>query len=210
MSELQEKMKFQSVEKKSLSAFYRLTTLPLETEKLDRLRSAILKWQQVANEEFEGYLKQCEAQPASPMADYGFDPVGDEAFMFGQTGRVMWASFAVAISSTVEHLFGSICKSLQLTLPAKPNWGNKKDAIEKRLNLNFNSLAEFTNVTLARLLANCFKHNAGVVNAELSQHDGRSVDAEIEYEKEPWQTILADTKSFMTAVVDRLDAEVVK
>jgi hypothetical protein len=182
-----------------------MTILPLETEKLDRLRAAILKWQVISAEEFEHFRQRSEGQPAPPMADYGYDPVGDEAFMLGQTERVMWASFAVAIASAVERLFGSICDSLELPLPAKPNWGHKKGAIEKKLGIDLASVDGFSGATLARLLGNDFKHNSGTVSPEHSSYSGRQIGVEIEYEKEQWQAILGNAKSFMCALADRLD-----
>jgi len=206
MSDLNEQRKSLPIGPGGHADFYRMTILPLETEKLDRLRAAILKWQVISAEEFEHFRQRSEGQPASPMADYGYDPVGDEAFMLGQTERVMWASFAVAIASAVERLFGSICGTLELKLPAKPNWGQKKGAIENKLGIDFASLDGFSGATLARLLGNDFKHNSCTVGSEFSSYSGRQIGLEIEYEKEQWEAILCDAISFMCALVNRLDS----
>jgi hypothetical protein len=174
--------------------------VPDEINKLTRLRGAILKWDELTTKEFDAYRERIERQP-NPLWDaHGYDPVQDEAFMLMETARAMWASLAVSVSSTVERLFGRICNSLAIVLPPKANWGTKRNKLEAKLSIDFKTLLGYSEVTEARILANCFKHAGGTANDELVEDgDGPSGD-DIEYESKDWVKIIGGTRSFMTAL----------
>ena len=153
--------------------------IPDHIDVLTRLHQGIQKWEALAADELRAFAKECEAAPEPSWENYGYDPVTEEAFMLHRTERAMFATLAVAIASTTEDLVGLFCDSLRIKPDRRPNWGNRKQALERTLKLRFDDLPGFALNKRARLLGNCFKHRSGKTDTEFVKGLGGEGGVEI-------------------------------
>ena len=167
---------------------------------LRRLKSANEQWGNIAKAEHSKFEQEYE--PTEQAEQYGYDPITEEAIFLESTERVLWASLATAISSTVEASLGELCDSLKLKLPERANWGTKRNALEGEVPITFGSLDGFESVNRARVMSNCFKHNDGRANEEFSKLSSQPKGEEIDYELEDWDKLIADTQTFLESLSD--------
>jgi len=184
------------------AAWYELR-VPDEISRLRALRQAILKWTDLAQREFAARWEGQEGV-ADWRADWGYDPQADDAFTLQQTERVLFASLAVTISSTVESFVADICTSLRLKLRDRADYGCKATALEEKLGVKFLSLPGHKAQRKARLLSNCFKHFGGKTDGEYVKAFDGPKDQEIEYEGEDWAGLLSGVETFLLAVAAKI------
>ena len=181
--------------------------LPDEIEKLTRLHRAIIKWQDVAEQEFKEFEQEVAKNRKQCWDHYGYDPVGDEAFLRLDTERVMLANLAVSIASTAENIIISICKYRQLLYVnqrGQTDFGVACSELGKALNVPLSQLPGFNGNQRARILGNCFKHSDRSTNERYVEKYGGDLGVEIEYQLENWPSFIDDTKTFLSEIISRL------
>jgi hypothetical protein len=170
---------------------------------LRSLVDAIPSWSAAAKDRLDSYFDAAKK-------DYGqvpeevMDDMGDDLSLIESTVGDLSASMAVQIASTGERFLGSICHTRALALPVRPNWGHKRTAVENHLHLSFDTLPGVGAITRARILANCFKHSAGMTNQEFVDLYGGALGAPIAYENENFHGMIDGTSEFLNSLAEKL------
>lgn len=184
--------------------------LPDEIGKLRRLHEAIGKWRIGTDAEFDDFKRQCDQNRNPVWDEYGYDPVQDEAFMLLETERVMLANLGVSIASTAENLIVGICKSRNVNALNNfgiTDFGIACQSLGNSLKIVLSKLPGYDGNQRARMLGNCFKHSEGKTNQKFVEKYGGDLGMTIEYEKEDWLGMIADTQTMLTEIISRLKPE---
>jgi hypothetical protein len=180
---------------------------PDEIANLTRLHGAILKWVEVTDKEFHDFRQQAEKRRTPQWDDYGYDPIGDEAFMLLGTERVMLANLGVSIAACAENFIIRVCKARGVTCvnkKGKTDFSIACTSLGASLKIEISQLPGYIGNQRARMLGNCFKHTEGKRNDFFVEKFGGVVGEEIEYEKERWPSMIADTKTLLSEIIDKL------
>ena len=174
-----------------------------ECAKLRSILNAIEKWEDVAAADWND-SEPDTSEMNDLQAEWAENYFNDQAFMMHQTKLAMLSSLSVTIAASIENFLGALCDDLDLTddLGDRPNWGSKRPAIEKRLEISFGDLGRYRDVNRVRLLANCFKHNESKLTDDFVKSFGGTVNDEINYEKENWGGFIEATQAFLMAIVE--------
>jgi hypothetical protein len=190
------------------AAFMCQLLIPDKAKILKRLLVTIEKWNQVADAEFEAFIKETESDRQESGDDYGYDPIEEEGFTFLHTKRAIYGSLAVTITSTAEWFLIYTCETLGLEyLNKKTGLSDLKviaKSLKKHLGKKLSTFPGFAAREKARILGNCFKHNGGRTNKEYVIMYGGDKKAEIEYENENWNDLIDKTIGFMTALAEKV------
>lgn len=181
-----------------------------EIGKLRTIRRAISAWRVGTEKELTEFVKHYKEEHG-PLPEEIADDLGHESSMAGETERAMYGSLAVSVASVAENMVSAMCKHLKVHPVDKhgnrikqPDWGAWKNALENRLKAKFSDLDGFDENRLARLLGNCSKHEAGLVNKKLAIAFTRKEGAVIEYENEKWDGMIDGTEAFLLALASKL------
>jgi len=177
----------------------------VEASKLKAMLRVVSKWEDVALAE----VRSIEAADTSRMSEeqqhWHGEYLNDEHYMLDAVKNSLLAGLAVAIASTVEKFMGMLCAENSIPLSDRPTWGDKRTGVERLTGgVRLDTFGGFGSAKRARLLANCFKHNGGKTNQDWVDAYGGSVDDEIRYEDEDWDTIVEGTQTFLLEVVESL------
>lgn len=181
--------------------------LPDEIAKLRRLHEAICKWRAVADADFEAFERQCEQNRNPAWDEYGYDPAQDEAFMLLQTERVMFANLGVSIASSAENFIIGICRvrgNNFVNDAGESHYGIAFQSLGSSLNVVISELSGYSGNQRARMLGNCFKHSEGKTNERFAKKYNVPLGEPIEFEKENWPGMIADTDTLLSQVIQRL------
>ncbi len=181
--------------------------LPDEIANLTRLHGAILKWVEVTDKEFQDFRQQAEKRRTPQWDDYGYDPIGDEAFMLLGTERVMLANLGVSIAACAENFIIRVCKTRAVKCvndKGKTDFGIACSSLGSSLSVVLSQLPGYVGNQRARMLGNCFKHSEGKTNDSFVKKYGGTVGEEIEFEKEDWPSMIADTKTLLSEIIGKL------
>jgi hypothetical protein len=179
----------------------------IEIAKITRLYEAILKWDQVSGEEFDKFRLEAESRWTHQWDDYGYDPVADELFMLLCTQRVMFANLAVSIAACAENFILQVCTAREvncLNNKKQTDYGIACNSLGNALGVVIAQLPGYDGNQRARILGNCFKHSEGKKNDRFVEKFGGAVDEAIEYEKEDWPLMIADTQELLSGITSHL------
>ena len=100
-------------------------------------------------------------------------------------------NLAVTVATSAETFVDRFCQAMQVSYQDKtgkpidkPNWGHKKAALERALNVTFEDIDGFEMNCKARVMGNCFKHNEGKADEDFSKRYGGQVGDDLEYNTE--------------------------
>lgn len=141
----------------------------------------------------------------NPKAAFAFEDQ-ESNYSRVQTKRVMCASLLSALNAVVENLVLGSCSFVGNFVHKKPHWEDAVRYLQKERSINIESLAGFWAMKRVRLLSNCFKHNDGSVNEELSSFAGLPECEEVAYEEEDIRILLHIADVFLADVRDHLEA----
>jgi hypothetical protein len=181
--------------------------IPDEIANLTRLHGAILKWVEVTAKEFQDFQQQAEKRRTPQWDDYGYAPIGDEAFMLLETERVMLANLGVSIAACAEKFIFRVCKARGVKCEndkGKTDFGIACGSLGSSLSVVLSQLPGYDGNQRARKLGNCFKHSEGKTNDSFVKKYGGVVGEEIEYEKEDWPSMIADTNRLLSEIIAKV------
>ena len=173
-------------------------------EQLHALHDVVPTWRPVAEVKIGSRLDAVRRRLCEVSSDL-YDDFGAEFSLLDQTQRDLYASLAVRTATSVESVFTSICRQYKLPLAsARPDWGQKRTAVEKHLGVKCGDLPGFAAATKARGMANSYKHQGGHANEECAKLLGIKEGDVIEYEKHDWQAIIGGVSDFLHALTHRV------
>lgn len=181
--------------------------VPDEIAKLTRLYDAIGKWKALTDCEFQTLSQSASQQRNPAWAEYGYDPIADEAFMLLDTERVMFANLGVSIASTAENFIVRICKHRNVPLTdsdGESDFGIICCNFSVFLGARVSDLPGYAGNQRSRLLGNCFKHNAGKTDARFARKYKTTSEMAIEYEKENWIDMIEGTRVLLNEISQRI------
>jgi hypothetical protein len=178
--------------------------IPDKIETLTCLYEAIGEWRTIRDLQLNNFIRAMESKRRPAYSEHGFDPIYEEETMLVAVERAMLGSLSVAIASTVETVFEELCSALHIQLSARPTWGEKKNAIENVLGIQFTTIPGFPEVTCARLLGNCIKHHGGNADGEFASAYSVPEEEPIESENYDWQHIIHCSEEFLTDLASRV------
>ena len=179
-------------------------TLMLSDEigNLTRLHKAILKWVEVAEMDSQGFRQEVERR-RTPQWDDEYDPISNEASNRLATVRVMFANLGVTIAACAENFIIRICNVRSVTC-VKGHFGSTCDSLGKSLGVEISQLPGYAGNQRARLLGNCFKHTEGRTDDRFAGKYGGAVGEDIQYEKEDWPSMIAETNGLLSEIIAKL------
>jgi len=127
--------------------------------------------------------------------------------MLLDTERVMFANLGVSIASVAENVIIDICKHRNVPLAdsdGEADFGIICCNLNAYLGVIVSRLPGYAGNQRARMLGNCFKHNAGRTDSRFARKYKTTAEMTIEYEREDWLSMIEDTKVFLIEVVNRL------
>lgn len=183
--------------------------LPDKIDRLRRLHEAIGKWRLIADEELEEYGKQCELERTPAWDEYQYEPLHDEAFMMLETERAMFANLGVSIASAAENFIFYICKvrGASYIKADKNDFSTALASLSEDIGATISDLPGYLGNQRARMLGNCFKHSEGRKDQRFVKKFGGEHGESIEYEKENWAEMIADTETLLSQIISRFKVE---
>ena len=182
----------------------------IEIDRLEELRRAIQEWSELVEGKLNKTVEEYEAEHGE-IPEGIWDGLGDRAFSDAETQRIMYAGLASAVASCAENIVGGLCEREEVPIVNKegkpigrPNWGHKKGALEQHLKIDFADLEGFRLNKLSRLLSNCFKHNDGLVDAQLAKCPGFTKGEPVGYESQNWPEIIDGSREFLVALAKKM------
>jgi hypothetical protein len=172
---------------------------------LKNIHTAISDWVNFAMKELADRSAADRLNMTKEQLQWYNDYQDSQEFMLVEVINALYAGLSVSISSSVENFMGTMCEEYNLKLGSKPDWGNKRTALESRLsNKKFDDLADFSMADRVRLLSNCYKHEGGKTNTEWVKKFGGTEGEEIDYPGESWTEMIEGVRNFLLAMVDAL------
>lgn len=180
--------------------------LPYEIANLTRLHGKVLKWVEITDKEFQESRQQAEKRCMPQWDEYGYDPISDEAFMLLGTERVMFANLGVSIAACAENFIIRVCKARGVKCvngKGQTDFSIACTSLGTSLKIGIFQLPGYSGIQRARMLGNCFKHSEGKTNDSFVKKYGGVVGKEIEYEKEDWPSMIADTNRLLSEIIGK-------
>ncbi len=191
----------------NIADFYTLI-IPDEVTKLKRVLEIIKKWEIISNSELDSiFQNQSEQEQKKVAIDYDYEPVNDEAFIIHQSTRVIYANLAVTVTASVEKFIDYFYQSQKAIFKDNPNdysYNRKQECLERQCKIKFDQIDGFKLTQKARIMGNCFKHNAGNANEVFAKKFDVSLGESIYFEKENWLEIIVATECFLVCLVSKL------
>lgn len=175
-------------------------TIPDKVGTLTRLHGAICKWQGIADQELQVLRREVEQRRTSAWDEHGYDPVQEEASLFLETERAMFANLGVTIASVAENFIIGICKRRNVLLTdsdGESNFGIICRNLNASLGTIVDRLPGYAGNQRARLLGNCFKHNDGTADSRFEKKYTVKAGTPIEYETECWKQMIEGTRTLL-------------
>jgi len=179
--------------------------IPEVVARLKRLLASTVARQAAEDAELKRFIENYKPDPVAES--HGYDPIPGEVMLNEQTEKVMFANVAVAIDAEKENFLIYVCKELGLGGTKKEDHLTFDAAIRvlvRATKIDLRKLPGAKGHERARLLANCFKHNAWKVSEEAFKELGGKVDDDIAYEKEDWAQMIDDTGLVLDEIVSWL------
>jgi len=179
-------------------------------EDVGQFMDSIREWRHLSDKERDKRWSRLKKEHPEP-SEYAAELLSDEYYIADRSERLMYGVLAVALTSAIEYSTLEICKATRVQIQKQkndrtPKWKVIWDSIKKQSNILFDSIKGHKAVNKIRILNNCFKHNGGATNTELAcEFPGEyEIGTDILYEKENWECLLKDCRTFILELASRM------